>query len=149
MEIFYIIIPSVAIIFLIILLTIVGIAMRYQDKSTIYPPVANDCPDFWTVASNGKDCSIPAKGKKNTGKLYEPTDKEVNDSLKIKYSVTSDTTFPIYTPATNGNTNLAASTINFKDDLWSSQGYTSVCAKKRWATTWGISWDGITNYNSC
>ena len=138
MELFYIIIPVIAIIFIIILLTIVGIAMRYQDKATVFPPAANDCPDFWTVASDNNSCAIPAKDKKNVGSIYSDND------IQLKSSPTN-TAFPIYTPGTTGT----PSTINFKDDAWSSQGLTTVCAKKKWANNWGISWDGITNYNSC
>ena len=64
-------------------------------------------------------------------------------------SYSSDDKFPTYTPGTNGNVASAASTINFADDAWSSQGQTAICAKKKWAVNWGISWDGVTNYNSC
>jgi hypothetical protein len=146
MELYYTIVTVIAIIFLILILTIIGVAMRYQDKNTVFPPVANDCPDFWTIASDGKSCAIPVKEKKNVGSLYQ------GDSIKIKPVTKDDTntyTFPTYTPATNGNLTSAASTINFADDAWSSQGQTAICAKKKWAVNWGISWDGVTNYNSC
>jgi hypothetical protein len=143
MEMFYIIVVSIAIIFLIVILTLIGIAMRYQNKSTVFPPMANDCPDFWTIAADGKSCSIPSNGKRNVGNLYVP----VTDTLNISYS--SADKFPTYTPGTNGNVASAASTINFADDAWSSQGQTAICAKKKWAVNWGISWDGVTNYNSC
>lgn len=146
MGLFYIIVTVIAIIFLILILTIIGVAMRYQDKNTVFPPVANDCPDFWTIASDGKSCTIPVKEKKNVGTLYE------GNSIKIK-PVTKDNTyeytFPTYTPGASGNLTSAASTINFADDAWSSQGQTAICAKKKWAVNWGISWDGVTNYNSC
>jgi hypothetical protein len=146
MELFYIIIPVFAIIFIIILLTIVGVAMRYQDKGTVFPPVANDCPDFWTVASDGTSCAIPAKDKKNVGSMYKPpTDAPNDDSIKLKSSSSANNAFPIYTPGTTDT----PSTINFKDETWNAQGLTTVCAKKKWANNWGINWDGITNYNSC
>ena len=151
MELFYIIVTVIAIILLILILTIIGIAMRYQDKNTVFPPVANDCPDFWTIASDGKSCSIPSDGKKNVGKMYDPDTNSTNRNIKLK-PVTKDNTntytFPTYTPGTNGIT-TAASTINFTDDAWSSQGQTAICAKKKWAINWGITWDGVTNYNSC
>jgi len=143
MEMFYIIVVSIAIIFLIVILTLIGIAMRYQNKSTVFPPMANDCPDFWTIAADGKSCTIPSDGKRNVGDLYVP----LANTLKISYS--SADKFPTYTPGTNGNVASAASTINFADDAWSSQGQTAICAKKKWAVNWGISWDGVTNYNSC
>jgi len=144
MELFYIIVTVIAILFLIILLTLIGIAMRHQDKNTVYPPIANDCPDFWIVASDGKGCRIPDDyTKRNVGGLYVP----VANTLKISYSPADK--FPTYTPGTNGGTGVAASTIDFSNDAWSAQGQTTICAKKKWATNWGISWDGVTNYNSC
>jgi hypothetical protein len=152
MELFYIIVTVIAIILLILILTIIGVAMKYQDKATVFPPVANDCPDFWTISSDGKSCTIPTKDKKNVGTLYKKLDSNDNENIKIKPVTKDDTntyTFPTYTPGTNGSLTAAASTINFKDDTWSSQGQTAICAKKKWAVNWGISWDGVTNYNSC
>jgi hypothetical protein len=147
MELFYIIVTVVAIILLILILTIIGVAMKYQDKATVFPPVANDCPDFWTISSDGKSCTIPSNDKKNIGSLYD-----TNNSIQMKSTIndTNNTyTFPTYTPGTNGNSTSGASTINFTDDGWSAQGQTAICAKKKWAVNWGISWDGVTNYNSC
>jgi hypothetical protein len=148
MELFYIVVTVVAILFLIIILTLIGIAMRYQDKNTIFPPLANDCPDFWTIASDGKSCTIPSKDKRNVGMLYN----KVDNSILLK-SATSDSngsySFPVYTPGTNGNLTAAASTINFSNEAWNAQGKTAICSKKKWAMNWGISWDGVTNYNSC
>ena len=151
MELFYIIVTVIAIVLLILILTIIGIAMRYQDKNTVFPPVANDCPDFWTVANDGKSCAIPTKDKKNVGTLYDPlAAPDNNRNIKLKPLTENNRyTFPTYTPATNGNSTAAASTINFTDDAWSTQGQTAICAKKKWAINWGITWDGVTNYNSC
>ena len=151
MELFYIVVTVIAILFLIIILTLIGIAMRYQDKNTVFPPLANDCPDFWTIASDGKSCTIPSNGKRNVGKMYNPLD----NSILLK-SATSDSngsySFPMYTPGTNGtngNLTAAASTIDFSNEAWNAQGKTAICSKKKWAMNWGISWDGVTNYNSC
>jgi hypothetical protein len=153
MELFYIIVTVIAIVFLILILTVIGILMRYQNKSTVFPPVANDCPDFWTIASDGTKCKIPSNDKKNVGSLYNGT------TLKIK-TVTKDRAdsyaFPVYTPSTNGTSDpstgdqiMAPNIIDFKNETWSSQGKTAVCAQKQWADNWGITWDGVTNYNSC
>jgi hypothetical protein len=142
MELFYIIVTVIAIVFLILILTVIGILMRYQNKSTVFPPVANDCPDFWTIASDGTKCKIPGNNQKNVGSLYNP-----NNSIKIKSETSS--VFPIYTPGTNGTLNFSPNIIDFKNETWSSQGKTAVCAQKQWADNWGITWDGVTNYNSC
>jgi hypothetical protein len=142
MELFYIIVTVIAIVFLILILTVIGILMRYQNKSTVFPPVANDCPDFWTIAENGTKCKIPTSTQKNVGSLYDS-----NNSIKIKYETSS--AFPMYTPGTNGTLNISPNIIDFKNETWSSQGKTAVCAQKQWADNWGITWDGVTNYNSC
>lgn len=149
MELFYIVVVSIAIVFLIIILTLVGIAMKYQDKATIFPPNANDCPDFWTIASDGKSCAIPSSGKRNIGSIYDE-----NNVIQIKHDTSNAAgnvkySFPEFTPATNGTKTAAPSRINFKDDTWNTQGLTNICAKKKWATKWGITWDGVSNYNSC
>jgi hypothetical protein len=158
MELFHILVISFAIIFLIIILTIIGILMKYQDKSTVFPPVANKCPDYWTLAAfDGKSCNLPGSSKKNVGTLYDTT-----NALQIKPGTTVKTgtstsihAFPVYTPATNsvGNTDNVFTDpiqrIDFTNEAWGNQGKTDICAKKQWADNWGISWDGISNYNNC
>jgi hypothetical protein len=136
MEYFYIIVLSIAIVFLILTLTFVGIMMQYQDKSTVFPPISNNCPDFWDVSIDGKSCTIPID--KNVGTLYDANN-NLLITTDVKYS------FPKKTPGLNTEKTI----ISFNDDLWSSQGKTSVCAHKAWATNYGILWDGVTNNNTC
>jgi hypothetical protein len=157
MELFHILVISFAIIFLIIILTIIGILMKYQDKSTVFPPVANKCPDYWTLASDGKSCNLPGSSKKNVGTLYDATALKIKPGTTVKSSATATPTthaFPVYTPATNsvGSDNVFTDPIqriDFTNEAWSNQGKTDICAKKQWADNWGISWDGISNYNNC
>lgn len=160
MELFYILVISFAIIFLIIILTLIGIAMKYQDKvTTVFPPVANKCPDYWTIASDGKSCNLPGYDKKNVGTLYDTSRAlQIKPGTTVRSAIgaTPDThAFPVYTPATNSvgsSENVftpAISTINFTDEAWGNQGKTNICAKKWWADNWGVTWDGISNYNSC
>ena len=155
MELFHILVISFAIVFLIIILTLIGLAMKYQDKSTVFPPSENKCPDFWTIASDNKSCVIPATGKKNVGTIYTNGNVDLKPATTIiSGNVTTPYSFPVYTPGTNATiTNniqtAAASTIDFTIPDWGNQGKTDICAKKQWANNWGISWDGITNYNSC
>lgn len=50
-----------------------------------------------------------------------------------------------------GDDNLS-DTVNFDDPNWRDNNYVGLsetCARKKWADTKGIIWDGISNYNSC
>ena len=165
MEFFYMIVLAIAVLFLIIMLTYIGILMRYTDTKVAFPPIENDCPDYWVLASDGKSCTIPTYDQKNAGKLYTSVGEKTDIDIKYdttytpeKDSVTekSTYTFPTYTPGlaytTNTDTNIRelGSTIDFTNDAWAgSSGMTSTCAKKKWANNWGITWDGITNTNTC
>jgi len=49
-------------------------------------------------------------------------------------------------------------TIDFGSDTWTQatdlsnvdfSGLSETCAKKKWANTYDILWDGVSNYNSC
>jgi len=145
MEFFYIIVLSIAVIFLILILTLIGILMKESKKTGgTFPPIVNNCPDYWVIASDGKSCTIPTKTstdiQKNAGSLYG-----IDTNLDITGASGTSGVFPIKTPGfvTGG------STIDFTDQAWSAQGKTSACAQKQWATNWGITWDGITNNNTC
>jgi len=133
MDIFYIIVLTVATIILILMLTYIGIQMRNKTgTSGTYPPVATMCPDYWTVGSDGVSCVIPSSStSKNAGTLYN-----TGNVLQI-----TSTTTPGYN---SGNV-----TINFTDKGWSSTGKTSACAQKQWSSTNSIVWDGVSNYNGC
>lgn len=142
MEFFYMIVLAIAVLFLIIMLTYIGILMRYTDTKVAFPPIENDCPDYWVLASDGISCTIPLATEKNAGKLY------ISDGELADIDITvNDGLFPTKTPGYNSVTN----TIDFTGNIsaWSSQGMTSTCAKQKWANNWGITWDGITNTNTC
>jgi hypothetical protein len=168
MEFFYMIVLAIAILFLIIMLTYIGILMRYTDSKVAFPPIENDCPDYWVLASDGKSCTIPLSTEKNAGSLYTSVDDLT--SINIKYATIYKTvdgdndddtySFPTYTPGLvyttttdtiSGTTQRQpGSTIDFTHDAWAgSKGLTSTCAKKYWANNWKITWDGITNTNTC
>lgn len=134
METFYIVVLSVAIVFLILILTFFGIMMT-GSNSVAYPPVATACPDNW-VATDGSSCTIPSgPGSKNVGNIY--TDANMT---------TFNNTFSAGTPGKTGQI------INFSDVGWTSGNYaglTPVCAQNKWATQFGVSWDGVSNFNGC
>ena len=136
MDLFYIIVLSVATILLILLLTYIGILMRNAKTSSngdIFPPVANSCPDYWGASpSDPSSCNIPRNvaGVKNIGSIYDINGLTLNDTNTIGY---------------DRGKNL----INFNDTRWSSGGKTAVCGQKEWANKYNIMWDGVSNYNSC
>jgi hypothetical protein len=138
MDTFQITVLVVAAIILILIFSTIGILTKYSTIDKVYPPVANTCPDYWIVDSSG-NCTIPsAPDALNIGNVY-------SSSGLINLTADSTDTSKVYTPgysSENGN-------INFSDYLWGSIGKTTLCAKKQWATTNNVVWDGVSNYNSC
>jgi hypothetical protein len=135
MEMFHVIVLTVALVILILLLTFIGIIMSKNRTSQAYPPAYNTCPDYWAVATDGSNCVIPNFNGINTGTLYT-SGGILNSSV---YS-----TFGFNSP-TDPKTNKTTYQINFTDPSWKG----SVCNQKAWATNNNIVWDGISNYNSC
>jgi hypothetical protein len=133
METFYIIVLTIAGIFLILILTFVGILFTAKNNSVIYPPIQNKCPDYWTDAGNS-GCTISDLnvGTLKTANGYKMTDSRGTDG--------------VYTPGYD-STNKK---VNFADTRWESDFYkTSRCALKQWANANKIVWDGVSNYNGC
>ena len=128
MDNFYIIVIVIAIILLIGVLTYIGMLMNESSGSEVYPPSSTTCPDYWEIDSDGK-CKIPQSGAKNRGALF---------SEAGRFLANSSTT-----PGLDSDIS-----IDFNNDEWNKDGK-GVCAKKHWANTYGIVWDGVSNYNDC
>lgn len=122
MDIFYIIVLSVAIMLLILLLTYIGIKMVYNRNAAgnTFPPSYSPCPDYWKTDGNGR-CSVPGTQSTNRGTgTYTSTN----------------------TPGFNNTS------IDFTAAGWTTNG-SSICSKRTWANSNTVVWDGITNYNGC
>ena len=133
MESFYLIVLGIATVILILILTFVGIMMKSQNAGTVFPPVANTCPDGWAVYTDGSSCIVPTVGAVNAG-IYP-------DNTPVAFTAQNT---PSYTINSDGNT------INATNPAWTTVGgKTAVCAQKAWANQMGVSWDGVSNYNSC
>ena len=138
MEWFYFIVIAVAVILLIIMLTYIGTRMVSNQKtgntSSVFPPVKNNCPDLWksNMIGNTVTCKIPASTGSNVGDLY------TNDKG-------DEVNFNIGTVLGTGPDKAVA----FSIDNANTMGMSGDCAKKKWANTHGILWDGISNYNQC
>lgn len=143
MELFYKIVIFIAIIILILILTYVGILLSEQSSNSTevgFPPVKNSCPDNWKAIINHNNetfCEVPTKKtQKNAGYILD------------KSSIGQNTTAAENTFGYD-NTTFGKPVINFNSTLWSGSGVTADCAKKQWADTYDILWDGITNYSKC
>jgi len=124
MDLFYIIVLTVAVIVLILVLTYMGLAMKNSSVTAPYPGSQEICPDYWNIV-DGNYCVIPSTGKKNKGNTDAITSADT-------YGLSSD-----------------GKSINFQNSLWGSTGVSSVCAQQKWANKFGVVWDGVTNYNGC
>ena len=131
MDSFQITVLIIAAVLLILIFTTIGILTKYSTVQQVYPPVANNCPDFWTV-KNDESCGLPSYTAKNYVNGDNLTENNTGGS-------------GIYTPGYS----TSAKSINFSDPNWGSLGKTALCAKKDWANKNEISWDGVSNYNSC
>jgi len=131
---FYSIVLSIAILLLILILTYVGLTMKNTSNSkVVFPPVEAKCPDYWDYAGNA--CVIPTVGSVNVGSVYD-----VNGTILLN---------DVTTYGLTGNSLVGNSYIDFTNPAWNSQGLSGVCQKQKWASLYGIQWDGVSNYNSC
>lgn len=124
---FYSLTVTIAIIILILALAFVGWTMSKSKDIVKFPQLQNTCPDNWTINVNGH-CVRPDQGNLN-------------------YGNTSAT--PMNADNTPGYTS-SGSVISFDPNHagWSAS-KNAACAKKKWASDYGISWDTITNANYC
>lgn len=138
MELFYIIVLSVAVLFLILLLTSFGVMLKKSKTVKAYPQNAPNCPDYWDVVpSVNPDGTLKYKCRVPSG----------IDMNKIKKYSKNSKNIP---PTSISNDPSGGNYIDFySDEMW--HGNTGVCSKYAWATTnnYGtINWDGITNVNN-
>jgi hypothetical protein len=103
--------------------------MRTRNKGAPFPPIANPCPDYWNVNSDGK-CSATIKSATdntfyNIGTLSMP----LNTSDTAPYATNN-----IFDP---------------KNVKWAASGKSAICAQRDWSLQNGIEWQGISNYNGC
>jgi hypothetical protein len=135
MDKFYIIVLTIALVLLILILTYVGLLMNSSTTDqTTFPPTRNICPDYWQKGHDVSSCAIPSFDSKNIGTIY-------NKATTPPSLVTGF----INTTGYSSNTN----DIDFTKNEWSTSGKSEICAKKNWANTNGILWDGVSNYNGC
>jgi hypothetical protein len=120
MDIFYIVVSSIAIILLILILTVIGIMMKNTNAITNYPPYQSKCPDYWGVNADGI-CSQPSKTA-------------VVNNLPRTYNAASDDKLnkATYSGRSDGPYNF-----DFSKN--------SICDNMAWSKRWNIQWDGVSN----
>lgn len=138
MDSFYAIVLTITIILFIIILTIIGILMNKGNKNVSFPPTYNKCPDNWAISTDAS-CIVPDENGNyinngTTGNLGE-----------LPSTDGSKNSFQPFITKYNDSTYL----MNPDDALWSSFGQTKLCSQYTWANNNNISWDGISNFNSC
>lgn len=155
MEDFYFYTIVIALIILIIMLTMIGIILSYGNETKVFPPVQNDCPDYWVQAND----SDMIKGNTRVGDSSTASDyckfPNMNGTNKGNAAgnlyITSNWTE--ISNSIGGNLYAGTYYIQMKgnDVKWGNlyPGLTVRCAKQKWALDRGIVWDGVTNYNGC
>lgn len=119
---FYTIVTIVALVILIILLTLFGVYFR-QISEKPFPETQSLCPKNWNIDNNG-NCIKPPSGS-------------------VNYLTTIPTNTPGYLTGGNG--------FNTNDPKWENYlgAKNAICGKQRWTNANQLSWDGVSNYNSC
>ena len=132
MDSFYLIVLGVATFVLIIMLAFLGWTMSQTKKGENYPQIVKSCPDNWTV-----DSTVVA------GKVVCTKPSTLSNANLDAYM--RDNTKAGYVDTTNKY-------INFADEKWSSYDPKITnpnCAKRKWASTYGIKWDSLETANYC
>ena len=130
MDTFHYVVIAVATVALIIMFIVMGVFISKNNVDTTYPPYVNTCPNYWMADASG-NCVIPKETGTTGSKvpaINVPTDPN-RPYMKTYGLDPSDTV------------------VNFNDKGWATAGKSATCAKKAWATNYGILWDGISNYN--
>lgn len=133
MDPFYKIVVIIALTLLILFLIFIGLMLRNDTTTSIYPPSTYACPDYWSSDSKGN--------------CFKPMAKSFNDS-----SILLNTGKPKSKILTNRNVapySTDGRSFSTKNPLWTSKGETTLCAQKNWAVNNDIVWDGVSNYNMC
>jgi hypothetical protein len=128
MDSFYLIVISVALVFLILLLVSFGVVLSRGKAVASYPKNPPNCPDYWeinpNIDNNGKvtyTCTIPPQYTFSNIKTYDKGKRVIDDA----------------------DYDAAKNTINFSSQNWG--GSVGVCNKYKWASSNKIAWDGVTN----
>jgi len=122
----------ITIIVLILALIFIGLLMSGAGSQSKYPSIANACPDYWLAGSVPGTCNLP--GAASMKNYVDPSRLTTTDTWGMIFGGTSPT---------------VPTAINFSDAGWSTGSKSNICNKQKWCNTYGILWDGVSNYNGC
>jgi hypothetical protein len=149
-----------ALVLLILVLTLVGVALTQLQSLDSFPPTQNACPDFWDVSSNPAYCGVPVDPNTKNFGYIDIQNKNVNKENKQNIGMCNSDT-PSFGCTRNGQNTIlqldSAPNDKFQyiklnnNNEWGRlyPGMSEKCAQRSWAQTMNISWDGVTNYNGC
>lgn len=161
MDPFFMYVSIGALVLLILILVVIGVAMSQIQSLDPFPPTMNTCPDYWDVSSNPAYCGVPLDtNMKNYGYIQTKSsgnNREVNPlnnenigmcTAPSGFGCKTDGTYFDLKPATNSKFQYIKLNNN---SSWSTlyPGITERCAQRSWAQTMNVMWDGVTNYNGC
>jgi hypothetical protein len=159
MDPFFLYVSIGALVILILILTLVGVSLTQMQSMDSFPPTQNTCPDYWDVSLNPAFCGIPTDSNmSNKGYLsIKDTKTGIDKTDAQNIGMCKGPGFGCNKDGDLLNIANAPSSNNFQyvklnnNTSWSTlyPGITERCAKKNWAQTLNISWDGVTNYNGC
>jgi len=111
------IVLTIAIIILVIILVIIGYLLVKNPSVNTWPPIIGQCPDYWVdFSGNGANC--------------------VNVQSLGNCSATGNINCP------DASYNTPSTGMNFSTSAFTNS-QTGLCNKYNWASTNGITWDGI------
>ena len=125
----------VTVIFLIIALTITGIILTNNKSTTAYPPIVDNCPDYWYSSYYDVDSNITESAACKNSQFGCCPDM---NTLKTDDVGTNCPLSKCYNVQKLGNkTDACYPIMDFSN-------YTT-CQKQQWAKGCNLTWDGITN----
>jgi hypothetical protein len=140
MDSFYLTVASIAVIILILMLTYVGVLLYYTKTSDTFPPMRNQCPDYWELTDSNK-CVFPANSaSKNRGSLKSDA------TTPALINLTTEPRLKDVVVASGGKSHFDMNSEVW-NNLYGKKG--ELCNKKYWANLNNISWDGVSNSNEC
>lgn len=147
-----------ALVVLTLILILIGISLSKLQTLDSFPPTQNTCPDYWDVSSNPAYCGVPTdRNAMNRGyitlegnEILKTSKKNVGMCLGTNFGCSSDNV--TYLDLQDKSKGSQFQYVKLSENpKWTSMypGAKERCAKKKWANTLNITWDGVSNYNGC
>ena len=152
-----------ALVLLILILTAIGVAMTQINSLVPFPSTQNTCPDNWDVSGSDPNyCGIQLSNGKNNGHIAISSGKiDKSNAVNIGMCTAGANKFGCTAKDPTRLANDDVTTLvpgkfhyvklNDNEAGWGAlyPGISERCAKKRWASTLEVTWDGVTNFSGC